>query len=497
MDAAEAAATDGQAKRALDTIDGITTLVEHSLLRQTGGTEHEPRYLMLETVREFAMEELFAHGAEPASRRRHAEWCCLLAEEAERHVHGPNQIAWLNQLDVEFGNLSAAMAWAAVAEPDLALQLGGALNTFWHVRGHVGFAQDTLTRALEAGGSAGPRAKATLALTWLAYVRSDLAAVIPLASEARRMFRSVGDATGEMEALHALGLAERGLGEVVPEQAAEHAARAEAAFREELALAQEHGSALWVAYAQVGLGGVNADRGDLEAAADYYTATLDVLQQMADHRAGAWVRVDLGRNAVRSGDFVSAARWFSEALALFRDLGDQWSAAFVLGDVAELAIDLGKPADAARLIGAADGLRAVAGGAPPLSLAEQRQRVLDAVNAAVGDDMAGVIAVGERLGLEGAVAEALALLAPAQGAADAIDAAGAIAASLTAREREVLRLLVEGLSDREVAAALGISPRTVGGHVANLLDKFNVSSRGAAAVAAVRLGIVPDHPDSR
>jgi tetratricopeptide (TPR) repeat protein len=319
-------------------------------------------------------------------------------------------------------------------EPDLALQLGGALNTFWHVRGHLGFAHDTLSRALEVGGSPGPRAKATLALAWLAYVRSDFQAAAPLASDARRMFRDVGDASGEMEALHAVGLAERGLSEMVPGHAADHAARAGTAFREELELALDSGSVLWGAYAQVGLGGLAADRGDLDAATSYVTATLDVFQRMADHRAGAWARVDLGRIAMRSGNLAAAARWFPEALTVFRDLSDRWSAALVLGDVAELALELGHASHAARLLGAADGQWAVGGGEPPPQQANQRQRIVAAVTTAVGSEAAEAIAAGERLGLDRAVGEALALLALAQGDAGAREAPPApAAAGLTAR----------------------------------------------------------------
>ena len=127
---------------------------------------------------------------------------------------------------------------------------------------------------------------------------------------------------------------------------------------------------------------------------------------------------------------------------------------------------------------------------------EQRQRVFAAVTTADGREAARAIAAGERLGLEGAVAEALALLALAREPADTAAAPAAIAVSLTTREMEVLRYLVEGLSDREIAEALSISRRTAGGHVANLMAKLGVGSRSAAAVAAVRLSLVPDRPAS-
>jgi non-specific serine/threonine protein kinase len=485
------AVTSVEAQNSLETLDRITTLVEHNLLSQAGGTEAEPRYLMLETVREFALEQLPALGEEWMTRRRHAVWCVDLAEEAERHLHGPHQIAWLNQLDADFGNLSAALAWSTDAEPDLALRLGGALNTFWHVRGHLGFAHDALTRALRAGGSIRLRAKVTLALAWLAYVRSDLTTAASLALAARSMFRDTGDAAGELEALQALGLTERSLSAATPDHAAHHASRAATAFHEELALALDSDSGLFAAYAQQGLGGLAADRGDLDAAKAFFTASRDAFEQAADHRSGAWARVDLGRISVRSGEVATAARWFTEALVWFRDLGDQWSSALVLADVAELALELGRALEAARLLGAADGLRASTGGEPPPPQAAQRQRILNAIQAlATEGDVTGTITAGQRLGLDGSVAEALALLALAHGYTRADDARPSSVAGLTIRETEVLRLLAQGLSDREIAETLFLSPRTVEWHVTHVLDKLGVQTRTAAAAAAIRLSLV-------
>lgn len=489
LQAAEALAPAGSA---IDVLDALTALIEQSVVQPVIGPERVTRYTMLETIREYALEELAKCSEEFTTRQRHAAWCCRLAEEAENHVHGPDQITWLDHLDSEFGNLSSAMSWAIEAEPDLALRLGGALNTFWHVRGHLGFAHDSLSRALRAGGSAGPRAKATLALAWLAYVRNDLAAAAPLAIEARRLFRDIGDTPGELEALQALGLTERSLSQTMPAHAADHLGRAETAFREELALAIESDSMLYVAYAQHGLGGLAADRGDLEAATASFTAALASFQQASDYRSEAWASVDLGRAAIRAGNVAAAARWFADALTIFRDLNDQWSAALVLGDSAELALRTGRTVDAARLLGAADGLRAVAGGQPPPPQATQRQRLFTAVTAmAAGNDVTEAIAAGERLGLDESVAEALALLALAHAPVEATDALPPIAATgLTQRELEVLQLLAAGLSDREIASALFLSPRTVGWHVTRLLTKLDVPTRTAAAAAALRLGLI-------
>lgn len=478
----------------LSIINAVTALVESSLVEVSESLGGEPRYRMLETIREFALEQLTVRGEEPAVRRGHALWCLTFATEAEGHVHGPDQITWLDRLDADYGNLSAALAWATSADTDLALRLGGALNTFWHVRGHLGVAHDTLTRALRVGGSDESRAKATLAVAWLVYVRGDLAAAATHAAEARGMLHRAGNVSGELEALQAWGLAERGLSASSPSPADRaHASRAEAAFRQEFDLASEADNTLFIACAQHGLGGLAADRGDLAAAKELLTTALEGFRQAGDHRTGAWARVDLGRVALRSGDERTAACWLAEALATFRDLTDRWSAALALGDAAALALRIGRPADAAHLLGVADGLRAVAGGAPPPVEMQVRKTVLEAVQAELdATTLTDAMTASGRLGLDEGVSAALALLASVEERREATEAptADPIAGyGLTRREREVLGLVAQGLTNAQMADQLYLSPKTVSSHLVNIFAKLGVTTRAAATRFALEHGL--------
>jgi serine/threonine-protein kinase PknK len=196
----------------------------------------------------------------------------------------------------------------------------------------------------------------------------------------------------------------------------------------------------------------------------------------------------LGYAARDRGDTAPALALLAEGLALVTELGDRRIIALALDGVAGLAIAWGQPERAARLFGAAAALRE-ANGLPvdPAHRAAQGRDVA-AARAAVGEDaFATGWASGVALPLPVAIAEATAIAAPAPDTVPTPPPSNqADLLGLTPREREVLRLLAKGLSDREIAATLSISERTAGNHVQHLMEKINVDSRTAAAVFAVR-----------
>jgi DNA-binding CsgD family transcriptional regulator len=193
--------------------------------------------------------------------------------------------------------------------------------------------------------------------------------------------------------------------------------------------------------------------------------------------------------ALRTGDTDAAAVLLAESLAIWRGVERQESLAYCLADVAMLAVSTGQPA-AARLWGAVAALRQLAGYEFPLPERDEFGRSEAALRAELG---AAVFdreyAAGNALGLDEALAEAVAVIA---GAASAQPKTSRPATSfgLTPRELEVLRLVVTGQSDREIAETLFISRRTAEGHVAGILAKLNVRSRAAAMAAALGAGLV-------
>src|SRR5205814_7478939 len=124
----------------IDVLDGVESLVDKSLLRQEEGVDGEPRFVMLETIHEFAREKLEESGEADELARHHAEYFVTLAEEAGSKVQGPQQGIWFIRLESEHGNLRAALRWSqrteGVPATEIGLRLVGALVWFWEIRGH-------------------------------------------------------------------------------------------------------------------------------------------------------------------------------------------------------------------------------------------------------------------------------------------------------------------------------------------------------------------------
>jgi predicted ATPase len=171
-----AAVCDAEGDLPVDALDGVESLLEKSLLRQEEGPEGEPRFVMLETIHEFARERLQASGEAEEVRRLHAEHFLALAEEAEPKLTAPDQVAWLEQLEAEHDNMRAALAWLLEQEEaNLALRLEGALWRFWYVHTHLTEGRRWLEEALAKNGrvSASVRAKALNGAGVLALTQCD------------------------------------------------------------------------------------------------------------------------------------------------------------------------------------------------------------------------------------------------------------------------------------------------------------------------------------
>jgi non-specific serine/threonine protein kinase len=479
----------------LSVLDGVTSLVEHNLLRAVtgslvGSAAHVPRYQMLETVREYGLEQLAAGGEEEEARRCHAAHFLALAEEAEPGLVGPSQAVLLDRLEAEHHNLRAALEWATAHDPDLALRLGGALRQFWRIRGYLTEGRDALARALATGeGTPAARAKALVTAAEIWYLQSEFQAAAELAEEARVTFERLGDQRGVAAALRMVGHTWVGLAlDATPPDLAQFA-RAEAAFEAGLDRSRELGDRRGVALAIFGLGFVAAIKSDVTQAAEHFAEALPMFEESGDRQGTAYTLTNLGRMAARQADEAGAAALFARALIVSREIGDREASSTLLEDVAWLSP---RAKFAARLLAAAAALRAVDGIRLSLLHRAGHDREVDATRTALGAArFAADWTAGEALSVEEAVSEAIAeATALAAGFAkedarpDPLAAAG-----LTPRERDVLQLLAEGLSDREIAEALSLSTRTVGWHVSHVLAKLGVESRTAAVAYAHRHGL--------
>jgi predicted ATPase/class 3 adenylate cyclase len=144
----------------VEAFEGISSLLDKSLLRQEEGPNGEPRFVMLETVHEFAREKLEDSAEAQEIKRAHAEYFLILAEEAYPELRGPDQLEWLERLEVEHDNMRAALTWASERKVvEVALRLGGALRWFWMARGYHSEGRRWLEEALAIDGRGSPESR--------------------------------------------------------------------------------------------------------------------------------------------------------------------------------------------------------------------------------------------------------------------------------------------------------------------------------------------------
>jgi non-specific serine/threonine protein kinase len=445
---------------------------------------------MLETVREFGLEQLKASGDEAATQKRHAAWYVEMAETAKLQLNGVDQVSWQDRLETELPNIRLALAWATDHDIDLALRLGAALQQFWIVRGNLVEARRALDRVLAShAGDPAHRGQTLLAAAWIRFAQADAGACLHLAEAALDLFRRVGDRAGMSDALIAVGFSRDHIGRDTRDRTS--TAQAVVDFQECLEIAHALGAVRNVALATYGLASVAEARGDILHASDLFSEALTGFEACDDHRSIAWSVSRIGVMAVGKGHAVRAAAAFERALPIFRMLRDWLSAIQIITHVVRLALAAGRPSDAVRLLAAADAFHVLKGIRPTAYENAGRNSLLEQARSNLSEeDYADAYTYGHSLSIEEAIAHALALTQ--DGTArnvspmpeSALDAAG-----LTPREREVLHLLTDGLTDREIGEALFISTRTVNYHVTNLLTKLDLDSRTAAAAFAVRHGI--------
>jgi tetratricopeptide (TPR) repeat protein len=296
----------------LSVLDGLAALVDKSLLRREEGIDGEPRFVMLETVREYALERLAEIGEEEVLRRRHAEYFVALAEMAEAELWGPQQVEWLQRLEIEHGNLRAALDWSHGGEDrhDIAVRLAVALGWFWLWRGyrqegylHLKYAVDSATEPTKL------RARALNALGTFA-LESDIIPARALFEESLAISRALGDVQGQADALYGLGWVADLLSGAPPP---------DSYFDECLALYQQIGSTLGIARVLGSTGG-----------RERYEASLALYRSVGHLRGCADVLTRLSRMAHHRGDDGDAIVLLHEALKLYRELEDDGGVLWVL-----------------------------------------------------------------------------------------------------------------------------------------------------------------------
>ena len=342
----------------LDALDGLTSLVDKSLIRRTEPAGRPSRFSMLETIREFGQEQLAANGDLELVLRRHAEHFLGLAVEAEPHLTAEGQAAWLDRCDQEHANVRAALRWAIeMGEAGRAQAAAGALWRFWQQRGHLAEGRRWLEEILAMPSGQAPtaaRAKALAAAGGIAWW-SDRGASHAFYDEALAIERELGDPARLAEALYNDAFA----------VAAEHDLTSAARLLDEsLDLFRRVGDQPGVAKVLVMQVIPDAMAGAWDRVATRIEEVVAIWRRLGDRLNLAFDLVWLAFAYGRAGRREDARSTALEALELFREVDDATGIALAFLDLAFLLTWEGRHEDAIRLAGASESHRERAGGGP-------------------------------------------------------------------------------------------------------------------------------------
>ncbi len=328
----------------LDVLDGMASMVDKSLALQVEQADAEARFYTLSTIREYALERLAESNDEAGTRRAHAAYYLVLAEEgAEDVVTHPE---WLGRFEVEHDNFRAALDYLIkTGDAEWALRLGAALFPFWETREHLREGRDAIARLLAMKGTAARpklRARLLFAAAVLTSEQGDSAAALQLFEESLETCVELNDNRGVAVALNALGLCARDRGELT---------HASLLFERCIAIWKDLGDSANIGRTLSNLAGVMKLQGEHARASSLYEECLTMFRKAGDSSGVAWTLNCLGDVAREKADFAAARAYCERSLAAFRQLRDGWGIASALSDLANLSCDQGNNDEARRLYG--------------------------------------------------------------------------------------------------------------------------------------------------
>jgi predicted ATPase/DNA-binding CsgD family transcriptional regulator len=528
-------------------LDYLVSLFDKNLLVQEVLQDGDSRFRMLGTIRDFGWEQAVAGGEDADLRLRHLQFYTRLIESIEMDLIGPDQAIWLQRIDEELGNLRIALQSAmdlGGEANNLGLQLASGLWRYWLVRGQLSEGSAWLRRTLDLPTDVHPAVRAH-ALNNLGNLALELGQHMVARghyTESHRLFESVNDLDGMADELNNLGLVALIEGDFVA---------ARGVLQQSLDIRRQTQDRLALPVTLSNLGDIAIFEGNYDLAEQLHTEAYDIRREFGNKRGLALSCYNLGLISLYRQELDEAMRWFERGFRYCEEVNDSYSRGCLLHGVGLLEIRRGRLAQASeKLIGSlrifrqmgarrliADSVDAIAevaalAGFHDLavhllgSTAEMRrrdrigvmarsQRWVEEVTQRLKDHLgeeafAQHMALGRRYGFDQTLDEALAfaqhvvdtpehLPIPVADVGTAIDTAVADDVpdapngrefNLTPRELEVLKHLARGLSDKAIAEALYISPRTAMTHVANILGKLGVNRRGAASTVAIRAGLI-------
>jgi predicted ATPase/class 3 adenylate cyclase len=356
----------------IDVLDGLSSLVDKSLVR---ATEDQERFSMLETIREFALERLEESGEAEEIRRAHAEFFRALAEEAERHLQRESQKEWLDRLEQEFGNLRAVVDAYHHKDPDLTLSLSSSAFRLLWVRGHLEEGRHWLSEGLRRlPAPTVLRAKALRVLSVIADVLGDKQAAISATKESLAISRVLEDDAGTAASLGQLGTAEA------------KACRWDTAlslYEQAATLLRPMSSESDLAITLNNMGNVALNAGQQEKARTLFEESLEIQERHGNSEGVAFSLLNLGLLALDQQRCQTARSRVSRALEHASHLGHHELIASCLDALAAVSVAEGDPNEATRLLDKAADVRRRAGLSPDVEDEAFRLKVIKAIKAAV------------------------------------------------------------------------------------------------------------------
>ena len=320
----------------------VASLVDQSLLRVVDREGSQTRFAPLETIREYALQQLAEHAETASMRRAHADHFLALAKQAEPELTGTHQATWFERLEAEHANLRAAITWSLTdGPPDMSLRFVGSLWRFWRVRGHVAEAriwtEEALTRTDERPTLVLGRALQAAAA--LAYYHSDYDRAAAFHERSVPIWRELMDDANLARTFEQLAYCALDRGDIETSSDLHDQA---------LALARAAGDDFCVASVLMNVGVKSIYRGDLDTANQQLEESLSRFRDIGDRYGVGLALANLGEVATRQGDLARAVTLQNEALLVCRDLGDEDGVVWVLmnlGVIARLAGESARAAD--------------------------------------------------------------------------------------------------------------------------------------------------------
>ncbi|MGV9610923.1 protein kinase domain-containing protein [Nocardia xishanensis] len=464
----------GDDPTAEDFLDTVASLVDKSILiREESDTA--VRFRMLDTVRDYGHEKARETGEYLEYRRRHRDWYVRLAFGAYTEWSSPRALEWISRFGREQPNLRRALEFCVSDNPEAGIRIAAAIWPFWYSQGSLSEARRWLDRLLarRTGPLTIDQAAALYVACIMAAVQGDLAAVEGFV----RLGRPLVEKTTAPFARAHIDLIEGILAILSgkPSAARPYLEKAVQAYTELDNVFFRVNSLTLLGYTQ-------QLRNDTERAVEYYEHALAIVEEHGETMYRPYVMWALAVASCRQGDLARATRLLERALRVSRALNDRTNTSMCLRALARIATDEQDAERAVVLMAAADQIDRSMGASPTwysylLVRHEECERLTREAMSAQA--YAAAQREGAALSFDAAIAYALGENAPPTSA----DVAGR---KLTKREREVAELIAEGLTNREIATRLVISPRTAQGHVEHLLTKLGFTSRAqiAAWIAA-------------